>query len=143
MYNKKTTKWSWEDFEIEYLKENYNKRSNQLIAIQLDRKPAAIAMKLKRLGLSRENEDNIGQFKKGNKLRPNFPIDTISTMNFKGKPTQMIKTVDGWKNYNVYSIEQSMGKIPKGYCIKYIDGNENNTDLSNIKIVPKKNINKL
>lgn len=143
MYNKITEKWTWEQFEIDYLKENFNKRSNQLLASQLDRKPAAIAMKIKRLGLVRENTDNIGQFKQGNKLRPDFAINTVSTMNFKGKPTKMIKTVDGWKNYAVYNYEQNVGKIPKGYCIKFIDGNEDNTDASNIKIVSKKNKNKI
>lgn len=143
MYNKITEKWTWEQFEIDYLKENFNKRSNQLLASQLDRKPAAIAMKIKRLGLVRENTDNIGQFKQGNKLRPDFAINTVSTMCFKGKPTKMIKTVNGWKNYAVYNYEQNVCKIPKGYCIKFIDGNEDNTDVSNIKIVSKKNKNKI
>ncbi len=138
-YIKKNDKWAWAQYEIDYLVEFYNKRSNQQLSIQLGREPAAIAMKLKRLKLVRDNRDNHGQFKQGNKLHPEAITGSTSTMYLGGKKVLMLKIEDGtWKNAAIRNYELANGTIPKGYCLKHIDGNYTNVNLSNLQLVPKR-----
>ena len=137
-YIKKSEKWAWDQYEIDYLTQFYNTRSIEQLSIQLGRKPAAIAMKLKRLNLYREDRGNHGQFKHGNKLRKEAAINSTSIMTLGGKDVLMIKTLDGWKNAATNAYESSNGSIPKGYCLKHLDGNYNNIQLSNLKLVPKR-----
>ena len=42
-----------------------------------------------------------------------------------------------WVCKQRYVYEQHYGKIPNGYVVTFIDGNKNNCDLSNLKIVTK------
>ena len=54
----------------------------------------------------------------------------------------MIKIQDGKLNKNWilkhrYIYEQHYGKIPEGYNVIFLDGNRQNTDISNLKLVSK------
>lgn len=52
----------------------------------------------------------------------------------------VIKTGDSykdWTKYQRYVYEQAYGKIPKGYVVVFLDGNNRNFELTNLMAVPK------
>lgn len=42
-----------------------------------------------------------------------------------------------WRAVHLINWERQHGPIPKGYCLKSIDGNKSNADLSNWKLIPR------
>lgn len=84
------------------------------------------------------------QFKKGNrsgKANENYkPIDTerlsqdgyVERKIHDGMPLQ-----SRWRAVHLVNWEARHGPIPEGHCLKCIDGNKQNTNLSNWELIPR------
>lgn len=77
-------------------------------------------------------------FQKGHIPHNKKPIGTV----YKWKTDyhnryKKIRTEKGLADYHRYVWEQANGKIPDGYCIKFLDNNPKNCELSNLTLCKK------
>lgn len=74
------------------------------------------------------------QFKKGSKPHNWLPVGS-EWVNEKGYT--YIKTAEPncWKLKHRKIYEQHYGKIPKGYCVLFLNGNKNDFSLENLKLI--------
>lgn len=78
------------------------------------------------------------RFKKGDKPVNKEPIGTITIRTQEGEKKSWIKIAEGeWKQYHHYVYEQHHPKIVEEHLVIFIDGNSQNFDISNLKMVSK------
>lgn len=91
-------------------------------------------------GLTLPNKPNSGNYTKGH-IPANYKENGSITIrhNFKKKEVYaFIKINNEWVLYHRYIWEKTYGKIPKGLCLIFIDGNSLNTDINNLMLVTRK-----
>ena len=82
---------------------------------------------------SQENSKKT-QFKKGYKPHNWLPVGS-EWINEKGYVYIKIKEPNDWQLKHRYIYEQHYGKIPKGYCVIFLDTNKKNFKLNNLQLV--------
>ena len=75
-------------------------------------------------------------FKKGN-VPPNCKPLLSERINIDGYVEIKVKEPNIWKAKHRYLYEKVKGPIPKGYNLIFLDGNKQNLDLSNLKLISK------
>ena len=142
---------SWKrltEYEKQYIKDNYLKQSIYQIADILNRSRETIRYFVKKEGLVRSkdikikrrrshvfphNKSKSTRFKKGCKAVSAKPIGFISEIKRRGKTWKNIKVSEKkWQLYHEYVWEQHNGKMPERHFVKFKDGNQLNTDISNL-----------
>lgn len=125
--------------DIDYIAKNLDKGNKELGEI-LGRSADAIKDKMKSLGLKRTPEEvtalrrayNSSHFKKGS-LPHNYKGGTMHADGYIVKPLgegkQRLEHVHNWEQIN--------GPLPRGYCLRCVDGNRKNTDASNWKLISR------
>ncbi len=91
-------------------------------------------------GLKLGNRPNSGQFKKGT-IPPNQKSNGTISIRYNNKRNSKytyLKVNNKWVLYHRYIWEKAYGKIPKGACIIFVDGNSLNVILDNLKLVTRK-----
>jgi predicted transcriptional regulator len=84
------------------------------------------------------------RFQKGNiphNTKPRDGVISIRTdhVNRKGKQYKWIRLAPGkWELYHKYLWEVKNGKVPKGHCLWFKDGNPLNCKLSNLELITRK-----
>lgn len=127
--------------EIEFIKNNLDKGNKELGEI-LGRSADSVKDRMQRSGFKRTKkqikvlykQNNSGQFKKG-KLPHNYKRGWFYSKDgyivlSVGKSKQRLK--------HLYNWEQINGPLPKGYCLRCVDGNKLNTNPSNWKLITRK-----
>jgi hypothetical protein len=75
-------------------------------------------------------------YKKGNVPQNTKHDGAISIRETKGRPYKWIRVEKAiWKLYHRFLWEQHHGKIPKGYSVRFIDGDSLNCVIENLQIV--------
>jgi hypothetical protein len=86
------------------------------------------------------------RFKKGN-IPPNaFDQDGVIVIRHdghkkrtNGRPYKYIRLALGkWREYHLYLWEKENGRLPKGHCLWFIDGNSLNVCLENLELITRK-----
>lgn len=157
----------WTDEEIAFLKSNYKKRQYKEIAGALGLTRSHILNKLRSLGLrlpEREYSKRMKQsqfskgalpwnknlrgymgknktsFKKGN-LPANTLYDgavTIRIDNDTGISYKWIRLGQNkWRELHRHIWEKRYGKVPKGFVLRFKDGNSMNVTLNNIELISR------
>lgn len=129
--------------EFDFLRRNYKAIGNKALGEALGRSADSIKDKMKRCGLKRtENElrtikqqNNTGHFKKG-RLPHNANYNGHERITKDGyvevrikRGVYILKHLHNWQKVN--------GKLPSGWCLKCRDGNKQNIDLSNWKLITR------
>ncbi len=107
-----------------------------------DRAKSAFGKKLNQLGVFYSSED------KGKCISRNRPNKLpIGSERVSGKGSGLIRvTVDedgGYKYKQQIVWEEAYGPVPEGYCIIFLDGDNHNCELSNLRCVPRSTFLKL
>lgn len=82
-------------------------------------------------------------FKKGHIPQTTKECDGVITLRNdhekrNGRKYQYIRlSLANWKPLHVYNWELSHGKIPKGHCLWFKDGNSLNADISNLELITR------
>ena len=74
---------------------------------------------------------NSASFKKGNVPMSTRPIGSVRV----SRDETYIKTEYGWRNPRTVAFEEVNGKIPKGWKVFAVDGNNDNTDIDNLRAI--------
>lgn len=80
------------------------------------------------------------RFKKGNASYRTKKEGTIKVWKKSGKRSKrvMMKNTEGkWVCYAKHVYEKQNGKIPKGYVLRFKDGNQENCSIDNLKIITR------
>jgi hypothetical protein len=79
-------------------------------------------------------------FKKGNKPHNTKAVGAINIrLDTQGRPYQYIKIKDShWELLQRYVWTQANGEIPRGSVVIFLDGNYLNCELSNLKVITRK-----
>lgn len=138
----RTRKWTQE--EIDKLIELFPDHTTIEIAKVIDRSLGAIRSKGLSMGL-RKTDEWLSERARNNKISRanlvgNFPFPAGSErVNVNG--TISIKTPNGeWMLKHHYVYTQTHGTIPDGHIIKFKDGNPKNCDISNLKLITRKEL---
>lgn len=145
---RRTYKW-WKPWELEYLRNNYDRLTQAEMAVKLDRTAASINMKVVKLGLHKEV--NTGRWKPGHTMQwrgerkphhtwfkpGNVPATTrkpgVYLLDDHGRKLYMIKHEDGRREPLAHHLWKSAnGDIPKGYVVAFKDMNTLNCTLDNL-----------
>lgn len=154
--------YKWTEKEVEYLKEHYPTTSAAEIGKALYRSKDSIRNKACQLGLKSEQRkgNNRGSFKKGNipwnkglKNVTGFsstrfkkgivPHNTrklheVWVRNEKGGKCKFTKTERGVERLSHYVYRKYHNKeVPKGYIIRYKDGDPMNCDITNLMCISR------
>lgn len=78
-----------------------------------------------------------GWFKKGGKPHNTVPIGTEVVRPSNGYVWVKIKEPNIWRMKHLVEWEKVHGKLPSGKMLLFLDGNKENTDLSNLKMVDR------
>lgn len=155
----------WTKYEIDYLKENYNKLSAASIAKKLHRPISSVFSKAHALGLKKDKaifdnpKPNQTSFKKGNKTwnkgtkgltganrtsfkKGNVPHNTkqigeIWIRERIGEKYKWIKTENGAMLLHRHLWEREHGKIPKNHVVIFKDGDSMNCTIENIECISR------
>lgn len=151
----------WTQEQVDVLIKEYPTTKNKILVEKINKSEASISQKARKLGVKKSADYvNPSLFKKGHKTYNKgvkMPIETYNklrcTMFQKGhkinkssdvgteritKDFVVIKTESGeWKQKQVHIYEQNFGKIKKGEVVKFLDGNNRNFELSNLKCVSR------
>lgn len=80
------------------------------------------------------NKTKNTRFKKGNIPHNHRPIGSERTT-IEGYIEVKVAEPNKWKTKAVVIYEEKYGKIPKGHKVIYLDGNRQNLDVSNLKVI--------
>lgn len=143
--NNKIRKFSNQD--INFLKSNFKVMGNKELGMSLNRSADSIKDKLKRLKLKRTTNEvtallkrpNKAHFKVGSKPHNTKAVQFISLKKcLNGVFYYQIKLADNhWQLYHRYLWEKQYGKIKKDTIISFVDGNQMNCVLENLKCISK------
>lgn len=75
------------------------------------------------------------QFKKGNKPHNWLPVGSEWTDSNEGYKWIKVAEPNDWQLKHRYIYEQHYGKIPKGYCVIFLDQDKTNFNLDNLELV--------
>ena len=80
------------------------------------------------------------KFQKGNIYNKGYNKKPIGSerLDERGNVRIKIAQPNKWVRKHIYIYEQHYGKIPKGKVIVFLDGNKQNCDIKNLKLVDKK-----
>lgn len=163
-----TTRKKWTEKEIEFLKNNYSRMTTRQLAAELGRTKAAVMNMLKKKGIrlpvdekQRRFEEskfksgntpwNRGikglrwspatEFKKGN-VPPNTKFDGAVSIREKSKTKEKYLYIREakrkWVLLHRKLWEQHYGPIPKGFVIRFKDGNPLNCVLENMELINRR-----
>lgn len=155
----------WSEEELEYLREHYKIYTiTELLPLFNEHFNVAVTYDQLKGALSRNKilSGRDGRFPKGNE-----PFNKgMKGINFGGRQTQFKKgnrpqnyrpvgservNVDGyteikvadprtWKLKHNVVWEEANGKVPRGQCVIFLDGNKNNITLDNLQLVTRKQL---
>ena len=80
------------------------------------------------------NKTKNTRFKKGNIPHNHRPLGSERTT-IEGYIEVKVAEPNKWKTKAVVIYEEKYGKIPKGHKVIYLDGNRQNLDVSNLKVI--------
>ena len=80
------------------------------------------------------NKTKNTRFKKGNIPHNHRPLGSERTT-IEGYIEVKVAEPNKWKTKAVVIYEEKYGKIPKGHKVIYLDGNRQNLDISNLKVI--------
>lgn len=80
------------------------------------------------------NKTKNTRFKKGNIPHNHRPVGSERTT-LEGYIEVKVAEPNKWKTKAVVIYEEKYGKIPKGHKVIYLDGNRQNLDVSNLKVI--------
>lgn len=80
------------------------------------------------------NKTKNTRFKKGNIPHNHRPLGSERTT-IEGYIEVKVAEPNKWKKKAVVIYEEKYGKIPKGHKVIYLDGNRQNLDVSNLKVI--------
>lgn len=88
--------------------------------------------------LTKEQQENCKKtcFKKGSKPHNWLPVGSEWESN--GYTYIKVAEPNDWQLKHRYIYEQHFGKIPKGYCVVFLDQDKTNFDLDNLELVRTK-----
>lgn len=75
------------------------------------------------------------QFKKGNKPHNWLPVGSEWIDTNESYTWIKVAEPNDWQLKHRYIYEQHYGKIPKGYCVIFLNGDKNDFSLENLKLV--------
>lgn len=76
------------------------------------------------------------EFKKGNRPKNYLPVGS-ERVNGEGYHDIKIADPNKWKTKHVLLWEELNGKVPKGHCIIFVDGDKNHIDIDNLTKVSR------
>jgi hypothetical protein len=88
--------------------------------------------------MSKEGQANSRKttFKKGNIPKQHRPVGS-ERINIDGYIEIKVKEPNKWDLKHRVIYRQKYGEIPKGYNVIFLDGNKENLDISNLKVISK------
>ena len=147
-------RYRWKPHHIEFIKQHQaditRKELCELLKANFDDLPDTINRNNLQLFINRRlklKSSNDRKLKKGikpwnsgksgyaTKRRAKIGDESVSAKGYK-----LIKTKDdrhGWEFKHIVVWERANGKVPDGYCLKFIDNNKDNCELDNLMLIPK------
>lgn len=80
---------------------------------------------------------NATSFKKGQMPATHRPVGSERTCSKDGYVLVKIANPNRWKPRHIVAWEKEHGKVPSGHCIRFLDLNKTNCDLSNLICVSR------
>lgn len=156
----------WKPEEDKYIRKNYKKKVYRQIAEEMGMTECQVANRINHLGLRLPKKEfyehqklgrfqkgtiswnkglrgrhfsNSGQFPKGNLPKNTLYDGAITTRVDKmGLPYKWIRlSKSKWIELHRYNWEKKYGKLPKGHCIWFKDGNSLNPVISNLELITR------
>jgi hypothetical protein len=137
----------WKNKDVEYLKQNYKVKSNVEMALFLGRTASAVKRKMYEQSIRRDalelhkirshiaKRPNAGQFKKG-RLPHNARYDGCARITKDGY-VEVRLDAGIFKLKHLYRWELLNGPLPSGCCLRCIDGNLQNTNPGNWRLITR------
>jgi len=138
---------AWKEHEYQYLIDNYETKTCTEIAEVLNRTPAAVktvagkVLKLKKSDEAKRliaKRSNAGQFSAGRlpiNTQHDFAISTRSTRGVKSKWIRI--ALNKWQQLHHYNWLKAGNEIPKGFLLRFKDGNPLNCEAENLYLVQR------
>lgn len=117
-------------------KSNYKRRFGVDLRTGINRgcyKKGSIPFNKGTKGLCKPNKTS---FKKGNIPQNHRPVGS-ERINVDGYVEIKVAEPNKWKNKGRVIYESVYGEIPKGHALIYLDGNKQNLDISNLKLIDR------
>ena len=129
--------------DIQFIKDNYKTKGNLEIGKYIFRSADSVKDKMLRLNLKRTDKEvlnlkkkyNKGQFKKDHKPH-NTKYNGHERINKEGY-VEIRLSERNYRLKHLHVWEKVNGNVPKGYCLKFIDGNKLNININNIKLMTR------
>ena len=84
-----------------------------------------------------QERSKAGWFQKGHSPHNRAPVGTEQVKS-DGYLWRKVAEPDRWKQVHIIEWEKRNGKIPKGMCLTFLDGNRMNTALENLLLISRK-----
>ncbi len=80
---------------------------------------------------------NATSFKKGQKVHNHKPVGSERICNKDGYVLVKVAEPKKWKGKHIVVWESVNGKMPKGHCIRFLDNDQTNCDISNLVCISR------
>ncbi|HRH59169.1 MAG TPA: HNH endonuclease signature motif containing protein [Chitinophagaceae bacterium] len=137
----------WTPAEDEYLEENYELLTRKELAADLRTTETIIKERLKKLKITKSGASISRQFKRKNSgqfIKGQLPHNTLRDgiisirKDERGKEYAFIRTSQNkWVHLHRYNWEKENGPVPKGFILRFKDGDTLNPDVSNLQLITK------